>query len=761
MEGDSRDSGIKAVGQIKWGAHLCQFYKDKAALLELLCAYFIAGLESNEFCMWVTPAHTTVEEAKGLMRKHLSGFDEYLEKGQMMVISHLDWYKKGGSFELKRVLDGWLEIYSREIEGRGYAGMRVSGDTSWLCEDEWKGFDEYERVLQGSVAGYRLLVLCTYSLDHIGAKELLDVVASHDFVLIERGGGWEFAESPGKRRLMEGLEAAKEELESKYRERTSELFEANLRLTNEIGERARTEESLRESLTERKTMEEALRKSEASLIAAQRLARIVSWEWDLRTDKEAFSDEVYTLLGISKEGAGIIDCLKRFIYPGDLDAVSAAVRSAVEGLGPFIAEYRIIRQDGRIREVRSEGELSIDPKTGAPAGITGFTQDVTEWKRLQEENERIRERHLNAQRTELIGKLAGGIAHEFNNIMSSIKLNSELALSEPDERAKREFLEDIRSASGQAENLTRQLLIFSSNEPAHFALHDINGAVREAVSMLRSLLPENIEIRTDLEDGTWPVFADRLHIEQILLNLALNARDAMPDGGRLSIKTRNTVVTSDNRDGLVAGRYLSLLVSDTGTGMNAEVMKRAFEPFFTTKGGKGMGLGLAVVKRIVGEHKGEIRASSEPFKGASFEVFLPAMNRPAAQAKETAGLGNGERILIVEDEERLRKVVALVLRKSGYKVFESRSAAEALGVFRREGGKVDLVFTDVILEDKSGIELADELSRRGGAPKVLFTSGYMDIKDGWPEAEGRKLKLLTKPYEVTELLAAVKEILRA
>lgn len=740
MEGDSRDSGIKAVGQIKWGAHLCQFYKDKAALLELLCAYFIAGLESNEFCMWVTPEHTTVEEAKGALRARLPGFDRYLEKGQMMIVSYLDWYKKGGSFDLKRVLDGWLEIYSREIEGKGYAGMRVSGDTSWLCAEEWQGFDEYERVLQGSVGGYRLLVLCTYSLGHIGAKELLDVVSNHDFVLIERGGGWEFAESPGKRRLREALDI-------KYRECTSEFFEANLRLTNEIGERARTEESLR--------------KSEASLIAAQRLARIVSWEWDLRTDKAAFSDEVYTLLGISKEGAGIIDCLKRFIYPGDLDAVSAAVRSAVEGLGPFIAEYRIIRQDGRIREVRSEGELSLDPKTGAPARITGFTQDVTEWKRLQEENERIRERHLNAQRTELIGKLAGGIAHEFNNIMSSIKLNSELAISEPDEKSKREFLEEIRSASGQAENLTRQLLIFSSNEPARFALHDLNGAVQEAVSILRSLLPENIHIKTDLEDGTWPVFADRLHIEQILFNLALNARDAMADGGRLKIKTRNTVVTPDNGEGLAAGRYLSLSIADTGTGMNAEVMKKAFEPFFTTKGGKGMGLGLAVVKRIVAEHKGEIRASSEPFKGARFEIFLPAMNSSVAQAKETASLGNGECILIVEDEERLRKVVALVLRKSGYKVFESRSAVEALGVFRREGGKVDLVFTDVILEDKSGIELADELSRRGSAPKVLFTSGYMDIKDGWPEAEGRKLKLLKKPYEVTELLAAVKKILRA
>lgn len=748
MEDDSRDSGIKAVGRIRWGAHLCQFYKDKAALIGLLCAYFSAGLESNEFCMWVTPAHTTVEEAKAAMRVHLPGFDEYIEKGQMTVVSCLDWYKKGGSFDLKRVLDGWLEIYSREIDGKGYAGMRVSGDTSWLCEEEWQGFDEYERVLQGSLGAYRILVLCTYALDHIGAKELLDVVANHDFVLIERGGGWEFAESPGKKRLREALEFAKEELELKYRERTRELFEANLLLKKEIEEKVRTEESLR--------------KSKAGLVAAQRLARIVSWEWDIVSDRASFSDEVYNFLGLKKEESGEIDCcMKRFVYPGDLDLVTEAVKKAVNGKGPFVAEYRIVRPDGVVREVRSEGEVSFDAETGSPVRITGFTQDITDWKRLQDENDRIREKHLNAQRTELIGKLAGGIAHEFNNIMSSIKLNSELAISEPDDKSKSEFLEEIRSASGQAENLTRQLLIFSSNEPARFALHDLNGAGQEAVTMLRSLLPENIEIKTDLEDGTWPVFADRLHIEQILLNLALNARDAMPDGGRLTIKTRNTVVTSDNEAGLASGRYLSLSVSDTGTGMNSEVMKRAFEPFFTTRGGKGMGLGLAVVKRIVAEHKGEIRASSEPFKGARFEIFLPAMNSSAARPKETASLGNGERILIVEDEERLRKVVALVLRKSGYKVMEARSANEALGVFRREGGKVDLVFTDVILEDKSGIDLAEELSRRGYASRVLFTSGYMDIKDGWPEVEGRKLRLLKKPYEVTELLAAVKEMLGA
>lgn len=747
VEGDSRDSGIKAVGRIQWGAHLCQFYKDKAALIELLCDYFIAGLESNEFCMWVTPAHTTVEEAKAAMRSHLPGFEEYIEKGQMMVISYLDWYKKGGSFDLKRVLDGWLEIYDRETGVNGYAGMRVSGDTSWLCAEEWQGFEEYERVLQRSVGAYRILVLCTYSLDHIGAKELLDVVANHDFVLIERGNGWEFAESPGKKRLREGLEAAKEELELKYRERTRELFEANLLLKKEIEEKVRTEESLRES--------------EAGLMAAQRLARLVSWEWDPRTEKASFSEEIYDILGTTRDKAGEVKSIRGFVYPGDLECALSALNAALEGKGPFAVEYRIVRPDGAIRVLRSEGKAVFDEGTGRPRKVSGFLQDMTEWKKLQEENDRIREKHLNAQRTELIGKLAGGIAHEFNNIMSSIKLNSELAISEPDEKSKREFLEEIRSASGQAENLTRQLLIFSSNEPARFALHDLNGAVQEAVSMLRSLLPENIEIRTDLEDGTWPVFADRLHIEQILLNLALNARDAMTDGGRLTIKTRNTVVTSDNEAGLASGRYLSLSVADTGTGMNSEVMGRAFEPFFTTKGGKGMGLGLAVVKRIVAEHKGEIRVSSEPFKGARFEIFLPAMNRSVAEAREAASLGNGERILIVEDEERLRKVVALVLKKSGYKVVEARSANEALGVFRREGGRVDLVFTDVILEDKSGIELAEELSSRGYASRVLFTSGYMDIKDGWPEVEGRKLRLLKKPYEVTELLAAVKETLGA
>jgi len=364
-----------------------------------------------------------------------------------------------------------------------------------------------------------------------------------------------------------------------------------------------------------------------------------------------------------------------------------------------------------------------------------------------------------------MGRLAGGVAHDFNNIMTIITSLNNLAMKEASSGQVRDYLDQIQAASERASNLTRQLLIFSRNQPTKAATLDVNRTAEELLSLLKNIIGENIVINSDLAHDLLPVEADNSNIEQLFMNLVINSKDAMPNGGQIVIKTENETIDGKRaaHPELAPGEYVCITISDSGAGMDEDLLKRVFEPFFSTKEpGKGIGLGLAVVHNIVAEYKGGITVESRPGQGTVFKVFLPASRSGAVQVHSRdleEPLGNGETILLIEDELMLSRSVSLVLTKSGYKVFAARDGEEAGKIFEREGGRLDLVFSDVVLKGKSGVNIVDEFLALKPDLKVVFASGYMDIEAQWPYIKEKGFRFLQKPYDIPELLRAVRDCL--
>lgn len=394
---------------------------------------------------------------------------------------------------------------------------------------------------------------------------------------------------------------------------------------------------------------------------------------------------------------------------------------------------------------------------------TAFT-DITSLKKAQEEKELMHSRLLQAQKMEVIGRLAAGVSHDFNNLLTVIISYCDLALVEAGS-IPRDYMEQISAAAEKAQNLTRQLLIFSRGQPVKMSELDINAAVSGMIPMLSTLIGGRMTIRADLPGGLPLVAADKSNIEQLVMNLVVNARDAMPEGGDIAIATWTSLVNEKTAEpkGRPPGRYVVIAVKDTGVGIGASDLQHIFEPFFSTKShGQGIGLGLSVVSNIVSDHKGWIEVESAKGKGTEFKVFFPALSSGEAASHEkttimSATIGNGERILVIEDEASLRRSVALVLAKNGYRVFEAEGAEEAMKDFEREGGRFDLIFSDVVLKGKSGIEFVEDLRKKGLNPNVLFTSGYLDVESQWPVIQENGYRLIKKPYDIFSLLKAVKE----
>ncbi len=390
-------------------------------------------------------------------------------------------------------------------------------------------------------------------------------------------------------------------------------------------------------------------------------------------------------------------------------------------------------------------------------------EDVTESKRLEEQL-------LQAQKMEAVGRLAGGVAHDFNNLLTAIQGYSELLLSRlGEESLLRKDVEKICMAGERAASLTRQLLAFSRRQMLQPKILDLNALVADMRNLLCRLIGEDIELVTTIETSLESVRADAGQIGQVVMNLAVNARDAMPSGGKLTIRACNVTIDAEYcGPGSEArpGRFVCLSIEDTGVGIEKALLGRIFEPFFTTKGpGVGTGLGLSTVYGIVKQHDGWIEVASEIRHGTTFRIYLPSVSElpvpeAARKASEAELRGSGERILLVEDEEEVRSLGARILRENGYDVVEAADAKEALGAFEKEERSFDLVFSDVVLPDRSGPELVDRILTMKPDLKVLFTSGYADHKSQWPVIQGEGFPFLQKPYAPLDLLQALRNALK-
>ena len=373
---------------------------------------------------------------------------------------------------------------------------------------------------------------------------------------------------------------------------------------------------------------------------------------------------------------------------------------------------------------------------------------------------------LQAQKMDSIGTLAGGVAHDFNNLLTVIVGHSDFAMSvlEKDHRAF-PSLREIHRASMRAADLTHQLLLFGRRQPMELVPLNLNATIEGLLKMLKRLIGEDIRIETGLAPDLWSVRADAGNMEQVVMNIVVNARDAMPAGGRLTIRTANAAI--DERYCALfsfarPGRFVCLSISDTGIGMPQEVLSHIFEPFFTTKEmGRGTGLGLSVVYGIVKQHEGWITVKSEPEKGTAFSVYLPvAPGEPAENEEVGVSLasfrGQGQRILVVEDEEAIRLFVESALRENGYLVTSAVDATSALKAFESGSGAFDLVLSDVVLPDKNGVDLVETLRSRNPGLRVLLSSGYTDDKSQWVKIRARGYHFIQKPYTLISLLRVVK-----
>ena len=411
---------------------------------------------------------------------------------------------------------------------------------------------------------------------------------------------------------------------------------------------------------------------------------------------------------------------------------------------------------------------AVRDEEGTIVGVASTGRDITDYIAAARQRERLERELQQAQRLESVGQLAGGVAHDFNNLIAVIMNYAELVADELGDRpALRADVEEIRRAGERAATLTRQLLIFSRREVAHPEMLDVNSVVGEMRKLLERTIGENIELVTTTASDLWPVVADRGQLEQVIMNLAVNARDAMTQGGKLVIETQNAELDDDfvaTQVDLGAGRYVRLTVADTGHGMTAEIADRAFEPFFTTKPkGKGTGLGLATVYGIVSETRGKVALYSEPGRGTTVTVLLPAGESRAvvAEPSQSPGevAGSGEGILLVEDEAAVRAAARRILSKNGYRVFESAGPTDAISLCADPSRKIDLVLTDVVMPEMSGMDLVTRIHEVRPDLRVLYMSGYPQDVIAHQGLVTGEVHLLEKPFTQKGLLGAVREAL--
>jgi len=505
--------------------------------------------------------------------------------------------------------------------------------------------------------------------------------------------------------------------------------------------------------------EDSLQKSEERYRYAASLSNDAIYDWDVASNRFEWNEGLQELFGYAEEEIGTtIEWIVSLLHPEDTERVMGSFYAVFEkgGGSQWKTEYRLRRKDGKYANAEGRAYI-IRAADGTPARVIGAISDRTQQQTLEGQ---LRQ----SQKMEAIGRLAGGIAHDFNNILTVIRMSSEFLLTDmPESDEKYQEAQEIMKASDRASRLTRQLLAFSRHQVLNPTVLSLNAIVSGMDGMVRRVVPENIELTTDLQSDLYRVKADAGQMEQVLLNLVINAADAMPEGGRLSIRTSNAAIDasfSAKRLDVPPGQYACLTVSDAGIGMDRETVAKIFEPFFTTKDvGRGTGLGLSTVHGIVTQSGGKIWVYSEPGLGTTFKIFLPRAEGTSTPTstrivEEPAG-SPSETVLLVEDEEATRIAINRNLARVGYTVIDAPNGVEALRVADSYPGTIDLLLTDSMMPEMGGAELVRELKKQRPGISVLMMSGYTE--DLVPaRGDGDNEFFIEKPFNTADLLLAIR-----
>ena len=513
-------------------------------------------------------------------------------------------------------------------------------------------------------------------------------------------------------------------------------------------------------INDRKLAAEALRESEERYRDLVENAIDMIYAHDLQGNYTSVNRSAERITGYTRDEVLTMN-LTQTVAPEYVEKAREMIAAKLAGKGDTAYELEIIAKDGRRISVEVNTRLIYE--NGAPVSIQGIARDTTERKHLEEQ-------FRQSQKMEAIGLLAGGIAHDFNNLLTAISGYSELTLSKMrHDDPLRHNISEIKDAGDRAAALTGQLLAFSRKQVLKPRVHSLNSVITDIERMLRRIIRESVEFHTELDPALQNIKADPGQIEQVIMNLSVNARDAMPNGGKLFIKTENVHI-SESRDeprlSLSPGQYAKMTVTDTGEGMDEETLSRMFEPFFTTKeAGKGTGLGLSTVYGIVKQSGGEILVDSELGHGTTFEIYLPSVADPAQHIKskpvQTWDEIGSETILLVEDEEVVRNLVREILEGNGYSVLEAAGGKAAMDICRSTTETIDLLLTDVIMPHMSGIELKKNVLKLMPDIKILLMSGYTDDAATAVDTFDSRTGFIEKPFTPDSLSRKVREILDA
>ena len=514
----------------------------------------------------------------------------------------------------------------------------------------------------------------------------------------------------------------------------------------------------------------SLRAGEERLRMALTAGRMLAWEWDPVADKVVVSDNVAEVYGLPP-GSTIESAEQAFplMHPDDVDRHRAAVEQAVSECGSYVSQFRILRPDnGQVVWVEERAQ-AVPDENGNTSRVVGVVMDITERKRAEEALLESEKRLRQASKMEAIGRLAGGISHDFNNQLQGISGFADFVARDPALGARaRQDLAEVQKAADRMSALTRQLLAFSRQQILQPETLDLNAAVIDGRTLLQRLIGTNIEMELELDSGPLWVRADPAQLLQVLMNLSINARDAMPDGGRLAIGTRRRQVNGTRAGGagvpaeVKPGSYVELVVTDTGAGIEPEHQPHLFEPFFTTKEvGQGTGLGLATVHGIIAQSQGYIWAESEPGDGATFTILLPAVTAKAGTGatarRSIPEMFRPARVLVVDDDDTVRRIVVRTLGAEGYDVLQARNGRQAFECLQKEGGTIDLVVTDVVMPILGGVEYGVRLTREYPDLPVVWMSGYP--MDGALPGVTDRQPFLQKPVPADVLVGTVRNIL--
>ncbi|MFB0564025.1 MAG: MEDS domain-containing protein [Candidatus Lokiarchaeia archaeon] len=575
-----RKSGIKVLGDITWGTHLCQFYETKEDLTDILVPYFVEGLRNNEFCMWITSPPLDADEARLALQKEIPDLEQYIKNGQIEILPYTDWYLLGGEFDTDRVLSGWVAKEKWALD-QGFDGLRLTGNTFWLERNHWKSFVDYEAKVNDVIEKYRMIAICTYSLEKCTGLDVVDVVRNHQSTLVIKGKSWYLVEDVSKRKFAENKAAESQtklmRSEEKYRQLIKNLNEGVWVLDDE----ART------------------------TFVNDRMAEMLGYTIDEMLGRHLFS----------------------FMDKKDVEFAKYNLERRIKGIKEE-HEFEFVCKDGT-RIYAHLGTSPIIDEEGNYTGALAAVMDISERKRMEEELRRYSEqleelveertkKLREAERLATIGETAAMVGHDLRNplqvIIGSIYLAEEKlkSLTYPEDRQQKYELEELlQTIEGQIDYMNKivsDLEDYAKPLEPQLVETSLHQLITDTLSTIT--IPKAIKISIEIEEDFPLLMIDPVFMRRVFSNLVMNALQAMLDGGQLTIRASKTEDATFIR------------IEDTGEGISEENLPKIFEPLFTTRA-KGQGLGLSVCKRLIEAHGGRIRVDSKVGKGSTFTVEIP------------------------------------------------------------------------------------------------------------------------------------------